>query len=124
MKWLKFCKLIIKILVQYNGYARKTKNLPYGGKTETASVGVISNLHSGTGSSSLDTENITVTNINYRFYIEKNKRLKRFTTEKQFLKLFPKQKEELKKYIDESKVDFNSIEQVVQLCNHAFTIEK
>lgn len=113
-----------KILVQYNGYARKTKNLPYGGKTETASVGVISNLHSGTGSSSLDTENITVTNINYRFYIEKNKRLKRFTTEKQFLKLFPKQKEELKKYINESKVDFNSIEQVVQLCNHAFTIEK
>ena len=104
--------------------ARKTKNLPYGGKTETASVGVISNLHSGTGSSSLDTENITVTNINHRFYIEKNKRLKRFTTEKQFLKLFPKQKEELKKYIDESKVDFNSIEQVVQLCNHAFTIEK
>ena len=38
--------------------------------------------------------------------------------------MFSVSKEELKKYIDESKVDFNSIEQVVQLCNHAFTIEK
>ena len=75
----------------------------------------------GTGD---DTKNTVITKLEYQFYIEKNKRLKRFSTEKQFLKLFPKQKELLKKYIDENKVDFNSIEQVVKLCNHAFGIEK
>ncbi len=67
----------------------------------------------GTGD---DTKNTVITKLEYQFYIEKkNKRLKRFSTEKQFLKLFPKQKELLKKYIDENKVDFNSIEQVVKL---------
>ena len=110
-----------RILVQYSGQKRIKKDLTFGGKTETASVDSYSNMVYGTGD---DTKNTVITKLEYQFYIEKNKRLKRFSTEKQFLKLFPKQKEELKKYIDESKVDFNSIEQVVQLCNHAFAIEK
>lgn len=110
------------ILVQYQGGKRIKKKLPMGGNTETASVDSYTNLYSYGVED--NTNNIELASLEYQFYIEKNKRLKRFSTEKQFLKLFPKQKEELKKYIDESKVDFNSIEQVVQLCNHAFTIEK
>ena len=110
-----------RILVQYSGQKRIKKDLTFGGKTETASVDSYSNMVYGTGD---DTKNTVITKLEYQFYIEKNKRLKRFSTEKQFLKLFPKQKELLKKYIDENKVDFNSIEQVVKLCNHAFGIEK
>lgn len=109
------------ILVQYSGQKRIRKDLTFGGKTETASVDSYSNMIYGTGD---DTRNTVVTKLEYQFYIEKNKRLKRFSTEKQFLKLFPKQKELLEKYIDENKVDFNSLEQVVKLCNHAFGIEK
>lgn len=106
------------ILVQYLGDKRIKKDLTFGGKTETASVDSYSNMVYGTGD---DEKNTVVTKIDHQFYIE-NKKLKSFSTEKQFLKVFPKHKEELKKYIDENKVDFNSIDQVVKLCNYAFTL--
>ena len=67
-------------------------------------------------------KNTVLTKIDYQFYIEKNKRLKRFSTEKQFLKIFPKQKEQLKQYIDGYKIDFNSIGGVTKLCNYALSL--
>lgn len=109
-----------RILVQYCGQKRIKKDLTFGGKTETASVDSYSNMIYGTGE---DGKNTILVKIDYQFYIEKNKRLKQFFTEKQFLKLFPKQKKELKKYIDENNVEFCSIEQIIKLCNHAFSKE-
>lgn len=108
------------ILIQYIGEKRIKKNLSMGGKTETASVDSYSNLYSYGIED--NTNNIELANIRYQFYLDINKRLKRFSTEKQFLKLFPKQKEQLKKYTEENQVDFNSIDQVVKLCNYAFTL--
>ena len=55
-------------------------------------------------------------------YIEKNKRLKRFSTEKQFLKIFPKHKELLKQYIDDHKVTFETVSEVKNLCNYALSL--
>ena len=95
--------------------------MTFGGKTETASVDSYSNLIYGTGEYD---KNTVLINIDYQFYVEKDKRLKQFSTKKQFLKLFSKQKKELKKYIDENNVDFGSIDQVVKLCNHAFSKEE
>lgn len=106
------------ILVQYLGDKRIKKDLTFGGKTETASVDSYSNMVYRTGD---DEKNTVVTKIDHQFYLE-NKKLKSFSTEKQFLKVFPKHKEELKKYIDKNKVNFNSIDQVVKLCNYAFTL--
>lgn len=108
-----------RILVQYIGNKRIKKDLTYGGKTETASVDSYSNLIYGTGENEKDT---VLVKIDYQFYIEKNKRLKRFSTEKQFLKIFSKHKEELKKYIDGFKIDFNSIGGVTKLCNYALSL--
>lgn len=109
------------ILVQYLGETRIKKELSMGGRTETASVDSYTNTYTyGVGD---DTRNIELIRTEYQFYVE-HKRLKRFSTEKQFLKIFSKQREELKKYIDKNKVDFSSIEQVVILCNHAFSIAK
>ena len=110
-----------RILVQYIGNKRIKKDLTFGGKTETASVDSYSNLIYGTGEYD---KNTVLINIDYQFYVEKDKRLKQFSTKKQFLKLFSKQKKELKKYIDENNVDFGSIDQVVKLCNHAFSKEE
>lgn len=109
-----------RILVQYCGQKRIKKDLTFGGKTETASVDSYSDMIYGTGE---DGKNAVLVKIDYQFYIEKDKRLKQFSTEKQFLKLFPKQKKELKKHIDEKMVDFGSIEQVIKLCNHTFSKE-
>lgn len=109
-----------KILVQYIGDKRIKKDLTFGGKTETASVDNYSNLIYGTGENE---KNAVLAKIDYQFYIEKDKRLKRFSTEKQFLKIFPKQKEQIKQYINDNKVDFDSIDQIVKLCNYAFSIK-
>lgn len=105
------------ILVQYIGDKRIKKDLTFGGKTETASVDSYSNLVYGTGD---DKKNAVLVKIDHQYFINNNKRLKRFSTEKQFLKIFPKQKEQIKQYINENKIDFSSIEQVVRLCNYAF----
>lgn len=108
-----------RILVQYIGDKRVKKDLTMGGKSETASVDAYSNLIYGTG----DNEKSTVlVKIDYQFYVEKNKRLKRFSTEKQFLKIFPKHKVQLKQYIDGYKIDFNSIGGVTKLCNYALSL--
>lgn len=109
-----------RILVQYIGDKRIKKDLTMGGKTETASVEGYSNLIYGTGDNE---QNTVLAKIDYQFYIEKDKRLKRFSTEKQFLKIFPKQKEQIKQYINENKVDFSSIDQVVKLCNCVFSVK-
>lgn len=111
-----------KILVQYKGSTRKTKDIPYGGKTETASVETFSYLLSGTGASALDTENIILSSVDNEYHIEKDNRMRQFMNEKQFLKIFSKQKEQLKQYIDENKINFNTIEKVVKLCNYAFSL--
>lgn len=108
-----------QILVQYLGRKRIKKDLTFGGKTETASVDSYSNLIYGTGE---DGKNTVLTKIEYQFYVEKNKRLKRFSTEKQFLKIFSKHKEELKRYIDGFKIDFDSIGGVKNLCNYALSL--
>lgn len=108
-----------RILVQYFGQKRIKKDLTFGGKTETASVDSYSNMIYGTGENE---KNTVLTKIDYQFYIEKNKRLKRFSTEKQFLKIFPKHKEKLKQYIDGNKIDFETIGEVKKLCNYALSL--
>lgn len=108
-----------RILVQYIGNKRVKKDLTFGGKTETASVDSYSNLIYGTGNNE---ENAVLVNIDYQFYIEKDKRLKIFSTEKQFLRIFSKYKEVLKQYIDGHKIDFETIGDVKELCNYALSL--
>ena len=108
-----------KILVQYNGTRKIKKDLTYGGKTETASVDSYSNLIYGTGN---DDKNSVIVKIDYQFYIKKNKRLKGFSTKKQFLKIFSQHRELLKQYIDGNKIDFETIGEVKELCNYALSL--
>lgn len=108
-----------RILVQYLGQKRIKKDLTFGGKTETASVDSYSNMVYGSGDNE---KNAVLAKIVCRFYIEKNKRLKRFSTEKQFLKIFPKHKELLKQYIDDHKVTFETVSEVKNLCNYALSL--
>ena len=48
--------------------------------------------------------------------------MKQFSTEKQFLKIFSKHKEQLKQYIDGNKIDFETIGEVKKLCNYALSL--
>ena len=70
----------------------------------------------------LETEKLILSRIDKIFRIERNGKQFRFLNEKQFLKAFPDHKEELKKYADDNKTDFNEIEDVLQIYNHAVTL--
>ena len=53
---------------------------------------------------------------------EQKGKKKPFKNFNQFLKLYPKQKEELKRFIKENNVDFNNVQQISILCMHAESI--
>lgn len=112
-----------EIYVQYKGTTKTGgKDLPYGGRSETASVENYSRLY-GTGTSNqLNTESVILTSVYKVYHIKIKKSKKSFSSEKQFLKIFKKQKEEIKQYIEEKQVDFNSIPQVIGLCNYAYSL--
>lgn len=109
-----------KVLVQYKGSVRKGgKKTTYGGQSETAAIDTYSRLRSSSGSAGLETENMILASVYKEYQLERGKRMRRFIGEKQFLKIFSKQKDLLKQYIEENEIDFNSVEQVLQLCNYA-----
>lgn len=111
-----------RILVQYSGSKRIQKNLTYGGKTETAAVDSYSTLKSGTSSNMKVGDDVFLGNMDYEFYLEVNGKLKHFSTEKQFLKIFSSQRDKLQMYIKENKIDFNAVDQVLKLCNYALSL--
>lgn len=79
-------------------------------------------FQSGNTTHKLETEKLILSRIDKIFRIERNGKQFRFLNEKQFLKAFPDHKEELKKYADDNKTDFNEIEDVLQIYNHAVTL--
>lgn len=109
------------ILVQYSGAKRIKRDITFGGKTETASVDSYSNLIYSTPDV-VDESNVFVANLNYKYFVEKDGRMKKFSNAKQFIKIFSKRKGKVVRYIEENKVDFDSIEQVVKLCNYAISL--
>lgn len=110
-----------KFNVIYTGNTRKApQKTSYGGTTQTASVNTYSGL-AGTGLSSgiLDEQRI-VAGVNKTYEINIGKKSKRFYNKKSFLKLFSKEKQkELDKYIEDNTIDFESVDQVFRLCQHA-----
>ena len=111
------------IFVQYRGALKwEGKQVGYGGRSETSAVDSYSSFQSGNTTHKLETEKLILSRIDKIFRIERNGKQFRFLNEKQFLKAFPDHKEELKKYADDNKTDFNEIEDVLQIYNHAVTL--
>ena len=111
------------IFVQYRGSLKwEGKRVGYGGRSETSAVETYSTFQSGSTTHKLETEKLILTRIDKIFRIERKGKQYRFINEKQFLKAFPDQKEKLKKYADDNKIDFNDIENVLQIYNYASTL--
>lgn len=109
--------------VSYEGSIRREKTVAYGGKTQTASVDSYSQtLGVGRGGSAEDIQK-SVASVNKEYQIKIGKKNKRFSTEKQFLKLFPEQKKTLTHYLEEKQVDFDNITQVLALYNYACSLK-
>lgn len=109
--------------VQYQGVSKqKGTAVGYGGKTETASTSNYTNLRSGSIIGGAQATDRTLSGIDKSYKIKVGKKEKQFSYKKQFLKLYSTQKEVLNKYIEDNKISFDSIEQVLQLYNYAITL--
>lgn len=109
------------LVVTYRGKSRpQGKQVGYGGRSETASVDSYSSIQSGGHSYNLETEKIIVADVGKKYTIKKNKKQKQFQTPKQFLKLYPKDREEtIRTYIKSNKINFDEPQQVLQLVKYA-----
>lgn len=105
--------------VSYEGVVKKEKEISYGGTTQTASVDSYTQIRGVGRIGGADGTKRSLAAINYVYKVRIGKKIKRFSTEKQFLKLFPNQAERLSNYIKEKEIDFNNINQVFEIYNFA-----
>lgn len=100
------------------------KDVGYGMKSNSSATRTYSHFYDTHGSSikPLNKEEEWVGSIEKTYTILINGKNKKFSTEKQFLKLYPKQKAILKKYITDKNTDFNVVMQVLDLYNYTKTL--
>lgn len=110
--------------VQYKGKIRNQEKLgAYGTRSATSAISTYSSIEANGISHKLETEKAYLMGIYKRYSISKNGKMKKFINEKQFLKIYPKQKKQLEQYIDKNQIDFNVVNQVLQLFNYAETLK-
>lgn len=110
--------------VQYRGKIRNEEKLgAYGIRSATSAIDTYSSVESGGVSHRLQTEKEVLAGVYKLYRVVVNKKKKSFSSEKQFLKIYPKQKEFLQQYIDENKIDFDSVDQVLRLFNYAESLK-
>ncbi len=112
------------LYVQYKGNMRKEASKgAFGQPTETTSVKTYGGTYAGRGERyDFDPEKLILGSRYNIYWIEQKGKKKPFKNFNQFLKLYPKQKEELKRFIKENNVDFNNVQQISILCMHAESI--
>ena len=109
------------LYVQYKGNMRKEASKgAFGQPTETTSVKTYGGTYAGRGERyEFDPEKLILGRRYNIYWVEKKGKKKSFKNFKQFLKLYPKHKEELKLFIKENNIDFNNVQQISRLCIHA-----
>lgn len=105
--------------VSYRGIVKKERAVAYDGTTQTASVDSYSQIRGVGQIGGTDGTQKSVAAVEKEYKVKLGKRTKRFSNEKQFLKLFPDKKEALLRYLEEQQVDFGNIRQVLDLYNYA-----
>ncbi len=109
------------LYVQYKGNMRKEASKgAFGQPAETTSVKTYGGTYAGRGERyDFDPEKLILGSRYNIYWIEQKGKKKSFKNFNQFLKLYPKHKEELKRFIKENNVDFNNVQQISILCIHA-----
>jgi hypothetical protein len=116
------------IMVQYKGRMKPGgKNAGYGGESETSAIDSYSHFYSQSGGppTELKTNKYKLMGVDKIYEIDRAGKLKSFISQSKFTKLYPKEvQKELDAYINESKIDFNDPEQVIELYNYAEELAK
>ena len=104
--------------IRYSGNIRKApKQITYGGTTQTASVDNYSRMI-GNNLNTLNNGQI-VTGVNKTYEVKIGKKTKRFFSKSSFLKAVPKQQRpDMESYLMKNEVDFENVQQVLELYRH------
>lgn len=111
-----------RIIAEYRGKVTdQGKKAAYGGRSQTSSIDAISSFQSGGLSYRLEGDDRwVVSGIDKKYQVEYKNKMRNFSTPKQFTKIYPKeQTAAIEEFIKTKKIDFNSVEQVIELCNYA-----
>ena len=111
--------------VEYRGLTRTAPSaVTYDGSTQTASVDTYTSISATNITSGVKQHNRIIDDVYKVYEIEVGKKMKSFYNKRSFLKAFPKKfHDRLNKYIEEERVDFNSIDQVFQLYEYAVSLK-
>lgn len=101
-----------------------TKAGGYGTESSASATRSMSHLVQDGPTNYLEKSDGSVAEVTKVYTIKVGKKEKQFSNEKQFLKIYPKQAEALQKYITEQQTDFDTIMQVLSLCNYAQSLLK
>lgn len=91
----------------------------YGGTSSVASVSTYTNYRAGGQQTIIKQPDIQVSATYNCYWIGRGRVLYKFIDRKQFVRIYGKYKQKLNEYIDNKKLDFNSILQVTDLVKYA-----
>jgi hypothetical protein len=114
----------VTLFIQHKSYVEQP-GYPtgYGAKSQSASPNAVSTIYGASGPINLKLPNDYKVFDDTEFWIRKGETMTKFGSKRQFLKIFPDKENELSKFINKKKTDFNSIPQVLMLvdyCNELY----
>jgi hypothetical protein len=115
----------ITMFIQHKSkYSQKGTPTAYGMTTKTAGPTKVLSMRVGNQVRQVDLpENVEITAATV-YWVKYNNGMNKFTTEKQFLKLFPDKADKLKEYIKNSKLNLKEREDLIKLGNFCNEIIK
>jgi len=109
----------ISLFIQHKGILEPPgKPAGYGGPSQVSNTKIRSSVELSMGYWNLDLPKDYIVKADPVFWIRKDNNMFSFTTERQFLKIFPDKEEEYKQYIKQNKIKFDRLSNVVRLIEH------
>jgi len=118
-----FYEVIVKgnvsLYIQHKArYVPVSSSTAYGMKSPTAPLTSVLTVSSGNQMRSVELpDNVTISPATV-YWVRTGNKMHKFTTEKQFLKIFSGSEDDLKKFIKESKIDLKTREDLIKLGNY------
>jgi len=91
----------------------------YGGTSQTSSISSYSGINTASGYHNLKLPSDYTVNVDPVYWIRTNNEIYSFTNERQFLKIFPEQADELKQFIKKGRIKIARRDDLIRLINYS-----
>jgi hypothetical protein len=109
----------VSLFIQYKGELIPPGTVAgYGGTSQVSNTNRLASVNLSMGYYNLPLPKDYTVKVDLIFWIIKDNSMVSYTTERQFLKIFPDKGEELKQFIRKSRIKFDNISDQVQLAIH------